>query len=153
MWSSIVLSLTSQALQRPLACTHKTGFRDARLETAKGCHKVLLASAQSTSRGRKVIRLIRFQMKGLFVRFDREATGSPAIGASLEEFDPQKSHGESAMQDDATGLVARAGAVNDQVSLFRKQRRIRAHLLGCEPLCARDDDGISQQIQRLANIK
>jgi hypothetical protein len=34
----------------------------------------------------------------------------------------------------------------------RKQRRIRAHLLGCEPLCARDDDGVSQQVQRLANI-
>ena len=57
------------------------------------------------------------------------------------------------MQDDATGLVARAGAVNDQFSLFRKQRRIRAHFLRSDPLCTWDDDGISQQIERLANIK
>jgi hypothetical protein len=57
------------------------------------------------------------------------------------------------MQDHATSFVARAGAVNDQVSLFRKQRRIRAYFLRSDPLCAWDDDGISQQIQRLANIK
>ena len=39
-------------------------------------------------RGRKVIRFIRVQMKGLFVRFNREAIFSPAIEAPLEEFDP-----------------------------------------------------------------
>lgn len=33
-------------------------------------------------------RSIRVKMKGLLVRFDREATGSPAIEASLEEVDP-----------------------------------------------------------------
>jgi hypothetical protein len=57
------------------------------------------------------------------------------------------------MQDNATGFVAWAGTVNNQVSLFGKQRRIGAHGIGCDPLCARDNDGISQQIQRLANIK
>jgi hypothetical protein len=40
------------------------------------------------ARGRKAIRSIRVKMKGLLVRFDRESTGSPAIEASLEEFDP-----------------------------------------------------------------
>jgi hypothetical protein len=40
------------------------------------------------ARGRNGIRFIRVKMKGFLVRFDREPIGSPAIEASLEEFDP-----------------------------------------------------------------
>src|SRR5580658_929060 len=93
------------------------------------------------------------EMKGTTVKFDRKALCSPAIEAALEEFDPREPHGESSVQDDSAGFIARAGAVNNQVSLLREQRRVRAHFLGRDPLCAWDDDGISQHVQRLPNVK
>jgi hypothetical protein len=63
-------------------------------KTYAECQRRKLSDNQPTqpddllARGRKAIRSIRVKMKGLLVRFDREATGSPAIEASLEEFDP-----------------------------------------------------------------
>jgi len=63
-------------------------------KTYAECQRRKLSDNQPTQpddllvRGRKAIRSIRVKMKGLLVRFDREPTGSPAIEASLEEFDP-----------------------------------------------------------------
>src|ERR1700758_1840233 len=91
-------------------------------------------------------------MKGFLVRLDWEAIGPPSIETALEEFDSRESHGDSSMQDGSAGFITRAGAVNHQVSLFREQRRILAPHVGREPLCARDDDRVSQQVQRLPNI-
>jgi hypothetical protein len=63
-------------------------------KTYAECQRRKLSDNQPTqpddllARGRKAIRSIRVKMKGLLVRFDREATDSPAIEASLEEFNP-----------------------------------------------------------------
>ena len=38
-------------------------------------------------RGRNLIRSVRVKLKGFLVRFDRKSIFSPAIEASLEEFD------------------------------------------------------------------
>ena len=71
--------------------------------------------------GLEVIAAPRVEVKRFLVRLNRETIRSPAIEAAFQEFDPQESHGKGSMQDHAAGFVARAGAVDDQFPLSRKQ--------------------------------
>ena len=82
------------------------------------------------TRDRKVIGFTGVEMKWFLVRLDRESIFPPALETALQNFDPYKPFGESSMQDRSDGFITRAGAVNYQVPLSRKQRRIRAHLIG-----------------------
>ena len=92
-------------------------------------------------------------MKGLIVRLDREAACLPCRQAAFEEFDPQKAQGESSMQDDTTGFVTRARAINDRIFVIRDERRILNHFTWGKPLCARNDFGAGQQVERKANVE
>jgi hypothetical protein len=56
------------------------------------------------------------------------------------------------MQDGAASLIAGARAINDHISVFRKERRSLSHFSRRKPLGAGDNYGVTQQIQRLTNI-
>jgi hypothetical protein len=56
------------------------------------------------------------------------------------------------MQDGAASLIARARAINDHISVFRKEGGILSHFSRRKPLGAGDNYGVAQQIQRLTNI-
>ncbi len=92
-------------------------------------------------------------MKNLTVGLDGIAIRFPGCQSTSEEFDSGKLQGKSLMQNLPAGFIAGTGTVDDRLFLFRNQRRLLEDFFGGNPLRTRDDLGIGQQVEGLANVK
>ena len=68
------------------------------------------------------------EMKRFAVALNWVAERLPSFQPSLKELYPPKSHGESMSQDDASGPIAQAGAVDDRIQILGDELTARDHV-------------------------
>ena len=95
-----------------------------------------------------LVELERFQ-----VWLDRITLCFPGRQSTLQEFDSVEMQSEGPTNNYSSGFIAGTGTVSNRILLSWNERRIFNYFSWGNPLCARDDLRIGQQIERLANIK
>src|ERR1700760_2175813 len=91
--------------------------------------------------------------KGLIVWLDRKALCLPGFQAAFEKFDSRQMHGLCFAEDSPAGLVARAGAVDDDFAVLRNDRWIFNYFLRGNPSRTGNDLRIDQQVERQTHIE
>jgi len=93
------------------------------------------------------------KMKNLPVWFDRIALRFPGFEAAFQELDLEKLQVQGSTQDGPASFIPGTSAVNDRLFVLRDQAWCRQYLRRGDSSSARNNLCVSQQIERLTDIK